>query len=49
MVFCVRIFEVFEKYQTSVDMLTTSEISVAMTIENTKNLEIITKELSIAW
>lgn len=45
--FLRKIFEVFEKYQTSVDMLTTSEISVAMTIENKKNLTKIIRELEL--
>jgi len=40
------IFEVFEKYRTSVDMLTTSEISVAMTIDNDTCIEQIKRELS---
>ena len=44
--FLRKIFEVFEKYKTSVDMLTTSEISVAMTIENNCNLNQIIEELS---
>jgi aspartate kinase len=44
--FLRKIFEVFEKYQTSVDMLTTSEISVAMTIDNNIHLDQIIKELS---
>lgn len=44
--FLRRIFEVFEKYQTSVDMLTTSEISVAMTIDNSTHLNPIIEELS---
>ena len=44
--FLRRIFEVFEKYETSVDMLTTSEVSVSMTIENISNLENIKRKLS---
>lgn len=40
-----KIFAVFEKYKTSVDMVTTSEISVAMTIDNIKNLSKIESEL----
>jgi aspartate kinase len=44
--FLRRIFEVFENYKTSVDMLTTSEISVAMTIDDTTYLSEITKDLS---
>lgn len=43
--FLRRIFEVFEKYKTSVDMLTTSEISVAMTIDNKTFLPNILNEL----
>ncbi|PLX19277.1 MAG: aspartate kinase [Marinilabiliales bacterium] len=40
-----KVFEVFEKYHTSVDMLTTSEISVAMTIENRNYIQDIVSEL----
>jgi len=43
--FLRRIFEVFEKFKTPVDMLTTSEISVAMTIDNNAYLEPIITEL----
>jgi aspartate kinase len=45
--FLRKVFEVFEKYETSVDMLTTSEVSVAMTIENISNINNISKELSL--
>lgn len=45
--FLKKIFEVFEKYHTSVDMLTTSEISVAMTIENITFLNKIIQELEL--
>lgn len=45
--FLRKIFEVFENYKTSVDMLTTSEISVAMTIDDTTYLSEITKDLSL--
>ncbi len=41
-----KIFNVFEKHQTSVDMVTTSEISVSMTIDNTRHLLKIESELS---
>lgn len=44
--FLKRIFEVFEKYKTSVDMLTTSEITVAMTIDNETYLNNIIEDLS---
>jgi len=43
--FLSRIFEVFEKYKTPVDMLTTSEISVAMTIDNDSSLKPISEDL----
>jgi len=32
--FLRRVFEVFEKYKTPVDMITTSEVSVSVTIDN---------------
>ncbi|MCP9766718.1 aspartate kinase [Lacihabitans sp. LS3-19] len=44
--FLRRVFEVFEKYKTPVDMITTSEVSVAVTIDNPENLDLITEELS---
>jgi len=44
--FLRRIFEVFEKYKTPVDMLTTSEISVAMTIDNNQYINEIAHDLS---
>lgn len=43
--FLRRVFEVFEKYKTPVDMITTSEVSVAVTIDNSEYLEAITSEL----
>lgn len=44
--FLRRVFEIFEKYKTPVDMITTSEVSVAVTIDNSENLEKISAELS---
>lgn len=44
--FLKKIFEVFEKYQTPIDMITTSEIAVSLTIDNPTHLRKITKELS---
>ncbi len=44
--FLRKVFEIFEKYKTPVDMITTSEVSVSVTIDNTKNLDKITAELS---
>lgn len=43
--FLRKIFEVFEKYRTSIDMITTSEVAVSLTIDNDFNLPEIIKEL----
>jgi aspartate kinase len=43
--FLRKIFEVFEKYRTSIDMVTTSEVAVSVTIDNGNNLKSIVKEL----
>lgn len=45
--FLRKVFEVFEKYKTPVDMITTSEVSVAVTIDNPENLDQITEELNL--
>ena len=44
--FLKNIFEVFEKYQTAIDMITTSEIAVSLTIDNTTHLDNIINELN---
>ncbi|MBS1830193.1 MAG: lysine-sensitive aspartokinase 3 [Acidobacteria bacterium] len=44
--FLHRIFEVFDRFQTPVDMVTTSEVSVSLTIDNDSNLDDIKDELS---
>jgi aspartate kinase len=44
--FLRRIFEIFEKYKTPVDMLATSEVSVSVTIDNTERIDEIMAELS---
>ncbi|WP_234736552.1 aspartate kinase [Tellurirhabdus bombi] len=44
--FLRRIFEIFEKHKTPVDMLATSEVSVSVTIDDTSKLKDITDELS---
>jgi aspartate kinase len=44
--FLRRIFEVFDRFETPVDMLATSEVSVSLTIDNTASLEAIRAELS---
>ncbi len=45
--FLRKIFEVFEKYETSIDMITTSEVAVSLTIDNDSNLQQIIKELEM--
>ena len=45
--FLRKIFEVFEKYQTSIDMITTSEVTVSLTIDNDNFLDKIIKELEM--
>jgi aspartate kinase len=37
--FLRRLFEVFERFKTSVDVVTTSEVSVSVTVDNTRRLE----------
>ncbi|MCY7352681.1 MAG: aspartate kinase [Cytophagaceae bacterium] len=44
--FLRRVFEIFEKYKTPVDMITTSEVSVSVTIDNPEHLDEITAELA---
>ncbi len=43
--FLKRVFEIFEKYKTPVDMITTSEVSVSVTIDQTSHLDDIMREL----
>jgi aspartate kinase len=43
--FLRRLFEVFERYRTSIDMITTSEVAVSLTIDDTTYLDEIEKEL----
>lgn len=43
--FLRRIFEVFDRFETAVDMLATSEVSVSLTIDNTSALPAIREEL----
>jgi aspartate kinase len=39
------VFEIFEKYRTPIDMITTSEVAVSVTIDNATALNDIKKEL----
>ncbi|MGN6339949.1 MAG: aspartate kinase [Ginsengibacter sp.] len=45
--FLRKVFEVFEKYQTSIDMVTTSEVAVSLTIDNDTYLNDIIRELEM--
>lgn len=44
--FLRRIFEVFEKYRTSIDMITTSEVAVSLTVDNDSAIGDIMKEIN---
>jgi aspartate kinase len=43
--FLRRVFEIFERYKTPIDMITTSEVAVSLTIDFTDNLDSIVEEL----
>ena len=43
--FLRKVFETFENYQTPIDMLTTSEVAVSVTIDNCKHLDEIVNDL----
>lgn len=43
--FLKKVFEIFEKYHTSIDMVTTSEVGVSVTIDDESHLNEIMKEL----
>jgi aspartate kinase len=44
--FLRRVFEVFERFKTPVDVVTTSEVSVSVTIDDRRSLDAIVQELS---
>ena len=44
--FLRRVFEVFERYRTSVDVVTTSEVTVSVSIDDRRHLDAITTALS---
>jgi aspartate kinase len=44
--FLRQVFGVFEKYKTSIDMISTSEVAVSVTIDDDKQLAAIVKELN---
>jgi aspartate kinase len=43
--FLHRIFEIFDRYETPVDMVATSEVSVSLTIDNTSHIDLILGDL----
>ncbi|TKC09616.1 aspartate kinase [Pedobacter frigoris] len=43
--FLRRVFEIFERYKTPIDMITTSEVAVSLTVDFTDNLDKIIEEL----
>lgn len=43
--FLRKVFEIFETYQTSIDMITTSEVGVSVSIDNLKHLDEIVNDL----
>jgi aspartate kinase len=44
--FLRRVFEVFERFRTAVDVVTTSEVSVSVTVDDRRHLEAIVEALS---
>lgn len=44
--FLRKVFEIFERYKTPIDMITTSEVAVSVTIDDDTNLDRIEKELA---
>jgi aspartate kinase len=44
--FLRRVFEVFERYTTAVDVVTTSEVTVSVTVDDRRHLEAIVESLS---
>lgn len=45
--FLRKVFEVFERYKTPIDMITTSEVAVSLTVDFTDNLDKIVEELNV--
>lgn len=43
--FLRKVFEIFEKYKTSIDVITTSEVAISLTIDDVRHLEEIVTEL----
>ena len=47
--FLRKVFEIFESYKTPIDMITTSEVGVSVTIDEDKHLEEIVNDLKKIW
>ena len=45
--FLRQVFEVFEKFRTAVDVVTTSEVSVSVTVDDRRHLDAIVEALSV--
>ena len=45
--FLRKVFEIFERYKTPIDMITTSEVAVSLSIDDTSNLLEIIKEVEV--
>jgi aspartate kinase len=45
--FLARLFAIFDKYETPVDMVATSEVSVSMTLDDARNLDRIVADLRL--
>jgi len=45
--FLLQVFQIFDKYKTAIDLITTSEIAVSLTIDNTTHLHEIITELEL--
>lgn len=43
--FLRKVFDIFERFKTPIDMITTSEVAVSLTIDNSENILEISKEL----
>jgi aspartate kinase len=43
--FLKKVFEIFEKYETPIDMITTSEVAISLTIDHDKHLDNILSEI----
>lgn len=44
--FLKNVFKIFEKYRTPIDMISTSEVAVSLTIDNTESLQKIIRDLN---